>query len=267
MRNKNICKFIAPASPDALDIDCFIFESDQETMRKPTTLRHHRVILVKNGKGAFIFDGKEMPFSSGSLVFGFINETVSVRCDAPCEYIYISFSGQRAEALFRRFGIHKTNRCFSGFDGLLPLVHESLSRASEANIDLAAESILLYIFSRLTGISPERGNLITSIIEISEEHFSDPELSISEIAKELAYNAKYLSHLFKEKMGISYTEYLRTLRIKYAVSLFDRGLDSVKNVAYLSGFSDSLYFSSVFKKTIGISPKEYKQLNTNKKNE
>jgi AraC-like DNA-binding protein len=50
---------------------------------------------------------------------------------------------------------------------------------------------------------------------------------------------------------------LRALRIKYAVSLFDRGLDAVKNVAVLSGFSDPLYFSNVFKRTVGMSPKEY----------
>ena len=58
-------------------------------------------------------------------------------------------------------------------------------------------------------------------------------------------------------MSIGYSEYLRTLRIKYAVSLFDHGIDSVKNVALLSGFQDPLYFSSVFKNVIGISPTQY----------
>jgi AraC-like DNA-binding protein len=58
-------------------------------------------------------------------------------------------------------------------------------------------------------------------------------------------------------MGIGYAEYLRNLRIKYAVSLFDHGIDSVKNVALLSGFSDPLYFSTVFKTVVGLSPKEY----------
>ena len=67
----------------------------------------------------------------------------------------------------------------------------------------------------------------------------------------------YLSHLFKQKMNVGFSEYLRTLRINYAITLFDNGLDSIKNVALLSGFSDPLYFSSVFKKTVGKSPKDY----------
>ena len=58
-------------------------------------------------------------------------------------------------------------------------------------------------------------------------------------------------------MGVGYAEYLRSLRIRYAISLFDRGIESVKNVALLSGFADPLYFSTVFKKSVGTSPKEY----------
>ena len=47
------------------------------------------------------------------------------------------------------------------------------------------------------------------------------------------------------------------IRLKNAIALFDHGLDSIKNVALLSGFSDPLYFSSVFKAEVGRSPKEY----------
>ena len=77
------------------------------------------------------------------------------------------------------------------------------------------------------------------------------------IADEIGYNSKYLSHLFKEKMGVSYSEYLRSFRFKYAISLFELGISSVKNAALLSGFSDPLYFSNAFKKAIGMSPKEF----------
>ena len=93
---------------------------------------------------------------------------------------------------------------------------------------------------------------------MSEEQFVNSELSITKIAEKLGYNSKYLSHHFKEKMGVTYSEYLRSLRIKYAVSLFEHGIDSVKNVALLSGFADPLYFSNVFKKCIGVSPTDYK---------
>ena len=95
------------------------------------------------------------------------------------------------------------------------------------------------------------------IIGLTEERFRDPQLSLSQIAKEIGYNSKYLSHYFKKKMNVTYTQYLRSFRFKYAISLFKLGINSIKNVALLSGFSDPLYFSNAFKKEIGVSPKDF----------
>lgn len=258
MKNKNICKFIPAKEPESLEIKCFILESNPETMAKSTILASHKAILAKSGTGVFVFGDEKVSACAGTLVFGFEGENFCVKDTEKLEYMYINFGGNRSENLFRRFGINRVNRSFSNFDGLIPFWHDSLSRASEDNIDLASESVLLYTFSRLVSSSAEKNNLINTIVEMTEENFFDPSLSISSIATELAYNPKYLSHLFKEKTGMRYSEYLRMHRIKYAVSLFDRGLDSVKNIAYLSGFDDPLYFSTIFKKVVGVSPKEYK---------
>ena len=88
---------------------------------------------------------------------------------------------------------------------------------------------------------------------------------LSTVAERLGYSSKYLSHIFKKQMGMGYTEYLQTYRIRYAVSLFEHGLDSIKNVALLSGFTDPLYFSTVFKKQFGVSPASYIQKIQNKR--
>lgn len=259
MKNRNICKFINDPTYDRLEVHRFIYESDPDVMKIEYRLEHHRAILVRHGKGTFKISNFPVSFDAGSLVFCFRGEVFTVENDGACEYMYIDFDGTRADALFRRFGISKADRSFAGFDGLIPLWHNSLSGASQMNIDLAAESVLIYTFSRLSGIPQEQSNIINKIVEISEVQFGNPDLSIAAISEELAYNPKYISHIFKEKMGVSYSEYLRTLRIKYAISLFDHGIDSVKNVAFLSGFTDPLYFSTVFKKTVGVSPKEYKK--------
>lgn len=258
MKSKNICKFISEPSFEKLETHNFIYETDAAAMSKVSTLSSHRAFLIKLGFGSLIIDGTEVKFEPGCLVFAFEGEKYKVSADDDCEYMYISFGGSRSDTLFHRFGISKANRFFKGFDGLIPLWHDSVSRASGQNIDLASESILLYTFSRLNSEKDEKNNLVKQIIEITEECFSSPELSISSIAEELNYNPKYLSHIFKKQMVMSYSEYLRNHRINYAVSLLNHGIDSVKNIAYLSGFSDPLYFSNVFKKVVGISPKEYK---------
>lgn len=259
MTNKNICKFSAPLISDSLYITRFIFETRGEAMGESCTLVENRIYLISKGAGSFVIDNKQLDFQTGDIVIAFKGENVTTTQVKQCEYMYIDFDGARSQELFRRFGIIDGNRRFSGFDGLIPFWHESLSRASHENIDLSAESILLYTFSRFSVFTAKERPLVNKIIELSEGNFKDSEFSISVVAKNLGYNPKYISHFFKEKTGVTYSEYLRDLRIKYAISLFDHGLDSVKNVAVLSGFSDPLYFSTVFKKCVGVTPKEYKK--------
>lgn len=259
MQSKNICKFITYSAPDKLDVHQFIFETDYDTMTKPAILQNHRAILIKQGNGKLSIDHTCFSFKSGDFVLCFKDEQIYFDTDKSCEYFYIDFGGTRAETLFQRFYINKSNRVFEGFDGLVPLWQDSLCRASDANLDLVSESILLYTFSRLSVLENPQNNLINNILEITENNFTSPDLSVSYIAEKLSYNSKYISHIFKQNMGISYSKHLRTLRIKYAVTLLEHGIDSVKNIAFLSGFSDPLYFSNVFKETVGVSPKEYKK--------
>ncbi len=261
MPTKNICKFITPALPHTLSVACFVQESEPKVYTLAQTLTAHRAILAVGGKGVFVLDNTRLPFRSGALLFAFQGERFYIEREGEDEltYMYVDFGGARADELFRRFDLRPASRYFDGFDGLIPFWRESLSRASAQTVDLAAESTLLYTFSRLVGATKEHSEVIERILALTEEHFTDPDLSLASLAEELSYNPKYVSHLFKEKMGTSYSDYLRTLRVKYAVTLFDHGIDSVKNVALLSGFSDPLYFSTVFKRHTGRSPREYKQ--------
>ena len=257
MSYQNICKFPSPTFPDSLAIACFVLETELDKMALVHRLDAHRIILMTQGSGTVRLNDKAHSIKKGGLLFAFEGETIESECEAESAYLYIDFSGHRANELLRRFEISKGRRCFDGFDSLIPLWSEALSRSSEQTVDLAAEGVLLHAFSRFSLEGAERNDLISRIVKLSDERFQDPSLSISELAQELSYNTKYLSHLFREKMGITYSEYLRTLRIRYAVSLFDHGIDSVKNVALLSGFTDPLYFSGVFKRQMGVSPTEY----------
>ena len=259
MKNKNICKFITNSIADKLEVHRFIYETDAETIKTKTLLSHHRAILIKQGRGEIKIDRSSFNFETGNFIICFKDENIFIDAEKDCEYMYIDFSGTRSELLFHRFFINEKNRIFSGFDGLIPFWQNSLCRAGNINLDLVSESVLLYTFSRLVVNENPQKNLINKILELTEENYTSSELSVSFIADELSYNAKYISHIFKQNMEISYTEYLKNLRIKYAVSLLEHGIDSVKNIAFLSGFSDPLYFSTVFKNTVGVSPKEYKK--------
>lgn len=258
MHTKNICKFPIPSSGEhTVTVHRFVREADPQVLATPTEHVRTRMSLFISGKGTLSLGGTRIPLRSGTLVFLFSGERSVIECTGETVCMYIDFYGTRADELLRRFGIAENRRVFDGLDGLIPIWQESLARASENAVDLAAESIFLYTLSRLD--PPERMDmgLVARITEITDERFADPTLSLTTLAEELSYHPKYISHVFKEKTGTAYSEYLRLVRLRYATALFDHGIDSVKNVAILSGFSDPLYFSSVFKKQLGISPREY----------
>lgn len=257
MSRKNICKFPTTGVLDSLNVDCFVLENNLDVMKISTLLNKYRMILISNGYGLIHFDNQVVEFSQGELFFGFRDEQFRITNAQDVSYMYIDFDGSRVHDLFNRFKINRINRKFSSMDGLIPLWKENLSRASEQTIDLATESMLLYTFSRISSNTGQKERLINEILEKTDNEFRNYDLSISKIADDLGYNVKYLSHLFKTKVGVPYTEYLSSVRVNYAISLFDHGLDSIKNVAVLSGFIDQFYFSNVFKKKTGISPKEY----------
>lgn len=257
---QNICKFPLSTIQNELFVKSFIFETNEREMKQERILSHNKIILIEQGNGVFSIDGKAFPVQTGTLIFAFKKEKFCLQSDENLRYLYIEFYGGRGNELLRRFYIHPYSRSFENMHGLIPFWKESLSSANDKNLDIASESVLLYSFSRLHANVTPQNDALEKMVKITEARFQDSELSISQIAQELGYNVKYLSHLFKEKMHVTYCEYLRSLRFKYAVILFEHGVNSIKNVAFLSGFSDPLYFSNAFKKELGVSPKKYVEL-------
>ena len=256
MKN-NVCKFPPTSAQNDLSVSCFVLETNRETMIKGSKLLSHRMILVESGEGEFLVSNTSYSFGVGTLLFGFRGESFSLLRGDGVSYLYIDFDGIRAQSLFSRFGITQDNRKKENFNNLIPFFKDSLLSTEQENVDITAEGLLLYVFSRLYACAAAQNEVLKRIIELTDDNFQDPELSISTVAQKMGYNSKYLSHFFKKSMNISYSEYLRNKRFKYAISLFEVGISSVKNVALLSGFSDPLYFSGVFKKATGLSPKEF----------
>ena len=134
---------------------------------------------------------------------------------------------------------------------------DALHRATEKNLDLYSESVLLYMLSTLCRANKVHHDLLSQIVTLSNDRFSEADFSLAVLAGELGYDAKYLSAFFKKKKGIPFTQFLRELRVKHALFLMEQGVVSVKNIAILAGFGDALYFSKIFKESVGIPPKNY----------
>ena len=254
MEERNICKFNFNRSGDIRCTD-FVYEANN-AMCEQRVARLYLLGIVAKGEGTLTQRNISHPLREGSLFFVLRDEHFAIEAQKMA-FCYVAFSGRRAEEVIERLGITPALCVFEGFEALIPLWVDALQRSDKGNTDLLAEAMLLYSLAHLKPDQRPQGDLITRAVMLTGERFTEADFSLSTLARELGYDTKYLSFLFKKKKGIGYVQYLRELRVKHAIFLMEQGVVSVKNVALLSGFSDALYFSKVFTKAEGVSPKAY----------
>jgi len=100
---------------------------------------------------------------------------------------------------------------------------------------------------------------ISQSVEYIHNHYRDSELTVEKAAACSCVSAVYFRKLFKAQFGLSPQKYIENLRMNYAISLMQSGIFKIKEIAYMSGYSDYKYFSVFFRKYMGISPSEYCQ--------
>jgi len=106
-------------------------------------------------------------------------------------------------------------------------------------------------------LQSSHSNVTISVENYIHEHFQNPALTITTIAKNLYLNYRYICHCFKRDKNITINDYLNKVRIDNAISLFREDVDNVSYVAEKCGFSSASYFSKQFKRYTGLSPKDF----------
>lgn len=103
---------------------------------------------------------------------------------------------------------------------------------------------------------------IKNILDYIHINYCDPNISLNKISEIFYLNMAYCSVLFKKCTGMTYSEYLTSIRMTKACELLKDPTLSVEEVSYKIGYDDYFYFNRVFKKNIGITPANYKRLNS-----
>ena len=105
--------------------------------------------------------------------------------------------------------------------------------------------------------NPDYSRLTKDVIAYIELHFEE-DLSLAQIASHFNKNSSFLSKVFSKETGQTVTDYIQKTRIQEAIRLFNATTMSVSEVALAVGYQDFSYFSKVFSKVTGSSPRKYK---------
>ncbi|RMD77943.1 MAG: helix-turn-helix domain-containing protein [Lentisphaerae bacterium] len=121
----------------------------------------------------------------------------------------------------------------------------------------------LHLWSLLQVIQPDSSpvqlsTLTSRALQVIHEHLADPELDVRWLAERLNCAADYLSHTFKQHVGIRITRYIHQERVILAKRLFSQTELSVEEIARQCGFRHRGSFHRVFSTITGIAPSRFR---------
>lgn len=121
-------------------------------------------------------------------------------------------------------------------------------------------SNLIESITQAISTSTYSGNsqIIKLAIQNINENYKN-KISLKTVADQLHTNPSYLSMLFKQEMGQTFTDYLNQIRINRSCELLANTSFNLIDISSQSGFDDQSYFSKVFKKLKGMTPKDYRK--------
>ena len=105
---------------------------------------------------------------------------------------------------------------------------------------------------------PAKDSAAEQIIKYCSLHYKEP-LGMEGLSKALYLSQSHISHTFSQKLKISFSDYVNSLRLDEAVRLLEQTSHSMEEIAERSGFPTVRTFNRVFRKKFDISPSEYRK--------
>ncbi len=187
------------------------------------------------------------PVSDGEMLLGFV-----------------SVSGYRAHSAFtgfqwlsEQFGLNASRLQKSYFENL----RTELPDRAQLDRLLAPLCRMLQLLIRLmpADTPQESGDtgIYGEVLAYLLRHYAEP-VRLSDIAIACKCSPSHISHLFKQKSGQTLPAYLNAIRVKNAKQLLRNTDMRIQEIAFTVGFSDSNYFTNVFRKVTGLSPRAFR---------
>ena len=248
------------------------YEGDWQSL--PHTHQFSELFYVLNGKGVFFIEDQEIPVAQDDLVIinPHVEHTERTFPNDPMEYIVfgvegLAFSsshpGEDGAKSYSFYSYGSTKKHFINFSQLMMKEFNEKKPGFEAVCHGLLQVLLVYI-SREQNLSV----ISDSSFQISKEcalakRYIDANYSknitLDLLAEITHINKFYLAHSFTEYLGQSPISYLTYKRLSASKELLTSSNLSIAQVASSTGFSSQSYFSQIFLKETGMTPKQYRK--------
>jgi len=224
------------------------------------TVDHVQLFWGIAGEGHVLLNGRPERLVAQHTVIYLPGDPYELRTTSPFwHFRWITLDGALSADIVRAFGLPQT----SHFAGPCPekifvrLEHEIREHTPAGQRTAAATAYEL--LSLACGYTSRAGSLVQNAIESTHRRFSEPGFNITELAHQLNVNRSQLSREFKERTGVTLIDFITAQRIQHALSLLKETELSIEEISRRSGYTDPDYFARVVRKTVGVSPTEFRR--------
>lgn len=229
----------------------------------PPILPTHELMCCAEGEAEFNFNNQRITLSPGELLYlpkGIDNNiyTISVHQSILLYNIYFNTSN-----VLPQCAVHlspKTNKFLPLYEKLYRIWIEK--RAGYYYESMAeAYKIFKLVYTMQSEYLPNKSaDLLAPLDDYISAHYCDMNFNYSELHTICGLSYSYFKKLFIHKYGLPPVKYITGLKIKRASELLLTNMYTVSEIADMCGFENVYYFSNVFKKNVGVSPKNYSVL-------
>lgn len=261
-------------TPDIIVLECGKEKClpDKEVLSR--CYNYYALHCVHSGKGYYTLRNRTYSVTAGQIFCFFPGEHIVYYPDKddPWEYSWVNFIGVNAKTLVTRAQFSVSSPVYAYQSPEIPAAFSRMmTKHSSAERGLFSTA---YTYEILACLIDERqkekpvsihgtAGYVTEALAYINQHLSDPELSLKTLASSLNISESYLSRLFKAEVGTAFVKYVQRARISKACYYLEHTDYLNKEIAFLVGFSDPLYFSSNFRRITGLSTYEYRQIHLN----
>ncbi|MBR5323063.1 MAG: AraC family transcriptional regulator [Clostridia bacterium] len=263
----------------------YLFDSKQTQCRLRRSLEfkmhfHHQVEVVYMLKGecTAIVEGEEFLLRSGDILTVFPNQIHEYK-DGKNEEFFIAIFRPETLPDYRDlfYNMVPVNKVYSTENKnelllylarKMPEMYEKENRYKEAIYKgfLTAFFGELFSFYELKKAKSADMSVLKSVLLFCNENYLN-NICLEDASESLHVSKFYISHLLNKKLGISFNDYVNSLRITDAVYLLEKKDGGMTEIAQKCGFNTVRTFNRAFKSVYGVSPSKYKRENIDINNE
>lgn len=243
-----------------------IFETKRNKGRKD-----FQILYISAGRAHFFIDGEEHIVTAGNIVVYFPNEPQHYRYykEEHTAVYWVHFTGSKVEEILEHYHIVKGNHIiYSGtspdFQWMFGQIIQELQLCRPKYEEMLALHLynILVLISRSLEINHKFTDAMEKDVSFAIYYFREnfnKEINIEEFAESKNISVGWFIRCFRQITGQTPLQYIINLRISNAQMLLETTDYSISQISESVGYENQLYFSRIFRKQTGFSPKEYRK--------